>query len=719
MKTLAILKSLASLSCLSGLALLVACGSSVDGGEPSQCGGTCSGETPLCNAATGACECTASPSSCTGAKVCDPATQQCTVAHVGPADAGAGDGSTSSPDAKTSDAPDAKTSDAPDARTSDAPDATCLPQCTGKCGGEDNGCGGQCAYCPSGEWCTETRCAAWTGMSIYVVPAVRDTKILPDSVLASDLAGYELSARASPGEYEPASFVVRAGAAIKGLAVEASPLTSSTGAVLPAASVDIRVVKVWWQATKEDLPGIDCYSMLPEGAMTPELLLKDDTLVTVEADKTNKLKLSGDSGSNYVLISERLARSGVLVHTVAEFPVRDATSLQPVDVPAGTNKQFWITVHVPEGAAAGTYKGTLGLRTADGVGTLGLTLEVLPVSLSKPLLTYSLFYRATLSNAYPDGSISSEYKSEAQLRAELTNMREHGVANPNVYQPYTGNLALLTQILTIRQELGMAKTPLYYLGQQTGNSHDSTELATLRQRVRNVLDTAAKYEFAEVFFFGRDEATGADITAQTDAWNAVHAEGGKVFASGGGDNIGLVGSIQDLHVSSSRDPSATEAAQWHNYGHRIFSYNNPQVVPEQPRRFRHNYGLLLWQRDFDGAMDYAYQHSYSSIWNDFDHAEPNSTHGCRDHVFAYPTVDGVIDTIQWEGFREGVDDVRYLSTLLDLLKQRRSEGRDVSEIDSWLAGIKQSSLVDADLDQVRADIVARILCLLDRGPCVF
>ena len=35
----------------------------------------------------------------------------------------------------------------------------------------------------------------------------------------------------------------------------------------------------------------------------------------------------------------------------------------------------------------------------------------------------------------------------------------------------------------------------------------------------------------------------------------------------------------------------------------------------------------------------------------------------RDHVFAYPTLNGVIDTIQWEGFREAVDDVRYLTTL--------------------------------------------------------
>jgi hypothetical protein len=57
------------------------------------------------------------------------------------------------------------------------------------------------------------------------------------------------------------------------------------------------------------------------------------------------------------------------------------------------------------------------------------------------------------------------------------------------------------------------------------------------------------------------------------------------------------------------------------------------------------------------SATYAYQHSFCNIWNDFD--DPVF----RDHVFAYPTVNGVIDTTAWEGYREGVDDVRYLTKL--------------------------------------------------------
>jgi hypothetical protein len=94
----------------------------------------------------------------------------------------------------------------------------------------------------------------------------------------------------------------------------------------------------------------------------------------------------------------------------------------------------------------------------------------------------------------------------------------------------------------------------------------------------------------------------------------------------------------------------------------VFSYANPQVGVENPFVFRKNYGLVLWQQDYDGAMPYAYQHSEGSSWNDFDGRY-------RDHMFTYPTTDGVIDTLAWEGFREGVDDVRYLTTLVDRLEE--------------------------------------------------
>jgi hypothetical protein len=97
-------------------------------------------------------------------------------------------------------------------------------------------------------------------------------------------------------------------------------------------------------------------------------------------------------------------------------------------------------------------------------------------------------------------------------------------------------------------------------------------------------------------------------------------------------------------------------------------------------------------------MDYAYQHGFGHVWNDFD--DPTY----RDHVFAYPTFHGVIGTIQWEGFREGVDDVRYLATLLKRIEDAKADPARkplASEAAQWVATLD----VTRDLDELRAKMV--------------
>ena len=87
----------------------------------------------------------------------------------------------------------------------------------------------------------------------------------------------------------------------------------------------------------------------------------------------------------------------------------------------------------------------------------------------------------------------------------------------------------------------------------------------------------------------------------------------------------------------------------------------------------------LWQAGYNVVMDYAYQHSFGHIWNDFDHE------GHQDHVFAYPALDSVIDTLAWEGFREAADDARrYIPAVQRTIdKARAAEGsRDDAEAES-------------------------------------
>ena len=557
------------------------------------------------------------------------------------------------------------------------------------------------------------------GPVIYVVPAITNERILPDTILSESLISNEITITAAPGEHEPASFVLRAPRDISGLRVEPTDLVSPDGSLSPEV-IDIRAVKCWYQAGD---------SKFKEGikVLMPELLLKDDALVRVENGE-NYLKV----GNQYLWIS---SPDGTIpgirwMPTPDQMPVRDATTLQPVDIPAGTNKQFWITARVPLDAPPGTYTGRIVLTEGQTpVGGITIRLRVLPFTLAEPLLTYSMCYEGQL-RASGEGSISSRWKTETQLRAEFKDLLEHGVTNPVVFQSLD-DLELLRRYLRIMRESGLSTSPLFLrpgdmdvadanLG--FGTPSDPKELVELERRVAEIIALAGAEGYSEVYFYGVCEALGYHqspelLTAQRPAWEAIHRAGGKVFDSGvpvglysderQPGNFGFVGDIQDL-LNCNGVPSAEEAARWHSMGHKIFCYSNPQAGVEKPETYRRNYGLLLWQADYDGAMPYAYQVGrVGNIWNDWRKAEDDH----RNRAMAYPTADGVIDTLQWEGWREGVDDVRYLTTLLEAIETARAQGKDTSSAEAFIAGLKQTNLGTVDLNAVRAQIVGHILRL--------
>jgi hypothetical protein len=309
-----------------------------------------------------------------------------------------------------------------------------------------------------------------------------------------------------------------------------------------------------------------------------------------------------------------------------------------------------------------------------------------------------MYYGAKLGPNRARYQVTAHYKNQQQLEAELRNMSQHGLTAPTTYQPFNDQLET---VLQIRHRAGFRTGPLFTLGQNTGNSADPARLQALRDNVKKWQALAGKYGHDEVYFYGLDEARGERLVSQRSAWKAVREAGGKTFVAGYTGSFEAVGDLQDLLVFAGR-PDPGEADEYHGVGHKIFSYANPQCGCEQPERYRRNYGLLLWKSGFDGAMDFAYQWEFGHIWNDFDSPR------YRDHVMAYPTVDGVIDTLQWEGYREGVDDTRYLATLLHAIKHSDpSQASDAEAARRWLGDLD----INGDLNAIRSKMVEWILAL--------
>ena len=89
-------------------------------------------------------------------------------------------------------------------------------------------------------------------------------------------------------------------------------------------------------------------------------------------------------------------------------------------------------------------------------------------------------------------------------------------------------------------------------------------------------------------------------------------------------------------------------------------YADPHGGPENPHYARRAHGIQTWKSNFDAASNYAWMRNN---WNDTSIPyEPNY----RGLVVSYGGRDGNFDTLQWEGIREGLDDVRYASYMKGL-----------------------------------------------------
>jgi hypothetical protein len=165
--------------------------------------------------------------------------------------------------------------------------------------------------------------------------------------------------------------------------------------------------------------------------------------------------------------------------------------LQPFRLPFHENRQLVITIRVPVEATSDTYEGKVVIQEGENViGTLSLTLAVLPFELELPRIEYSIYYRGILTNG--PGTISAEDKNEHQLRAELQDMWDHGVRNPTSYQPFSDK-QLLRKVLEIRRSIGMKGRPLYYLGVTTGNPDSDQAITGYRRSLDELRAIGTEY----------------------------------------------------------------------------------------------------------------------------------------------------------------------------------------------------------------------------------
>ena len=132
---------------------------------------------------------------------------------------------------------------------------------------------------------------------------------------------------------------------------------------------------------------------------------------------------------------------------------------------------------------------------------------------------------------------------------------------------------------------------------------------------------------------------------------------------------------------------------------------------EKPETYRRKYGFKLWLDGFDGSCAYAYQ---TGSWRDPSGWDDWGSDKWRPHILAYPTLSRPIPTLQLEGWREAIDDLRYLTLFLSLSKVEKypSSGKNRRMLLQTLL----SSKIPDDPRELRRLIIERISQAVTPSP---
>ena len=537
----------------------------------------------------------------------------------------------------------------------------------------------------------------------YSVPALSNVQYLPDQYPVDGTALCPLDIVMCRGEFEPGSLLIYSAKDMDKIQLTVTDLKSKEGKVIPKADVDLKVIKVWYQN------GNAWYNYFGDFShkLVPELLLNDENMILVDRVKQeNYLRVSYDSGTKYFWCSApEQIDPGFAQH---REPVYDAKTLQPVKLIAGEFKQFFVTVKTTEKTAPGLYEGNISLG---GKMNVPVRVRVLPIVLPDPKTYYNtdydfytMLYCVPGSGQYYGTNGNDQALSDKVALARFQNQSDHNVKYPlylGLWRGWEGYENVKNGI-ALAKKAGMKLDPFF----EAFGCHATSSVEAFLQQKRNA--GIAKKAFkgllghTNLWPAGGEEPGYGRIVGARKNWKMVHDMDMHVMCNGG-DRRNFSGYNDEFRVGGGF-AQLKEADFMHRIKGRIGNYAGPHTGPENPDYMRRQHGLGLYKKDYDMMYNYGY---HEGGWNDFH------TNTYRNMNLVQYVRDGVIDTLAWEGIREGIDDIRYATCMLKLAEEAVATGKT----DQVYAGKKAMQFLallkedEACLYAARMEMIRHILTL--------
>lgn len=467
--------------------------------------------------------------------------------------------------------------------------------------------------------------------------------VYPNTRPLTDERINELTAFATPGEYEPLNFALYPVKDVKNLAVSVSSLKSSAGE-MESAAIDLRFIR-YYDIRYPHYTSKDTFRRVPE-------------------------------------LLEKAGRNSF---------------------PKGECQRYWLTVRVPANTARGLYKGSVTI-SADGIApvVVPLNLRVLGFTLKKdPNKHYSAYHydfirkeKSTMSAMLPEIAANNN-RINAISENEYCVMTDYGIdippagymkydyKNDALYYDPPGSLNMMKKSGLLNAPFMMvcldsAAAALFkkYTGEQA-KKHYSVKQKPSPEYYNKFTELIKKFELERkangwpVFIYNPlDEVAFEAREFGSKTYAAVKAAGVPTFIT--------------------KDPCAGDADDYRPYVDywvgQPFSVNYAEVIKDKQHRYwsypnhvacerrvpeimceggRMTYGYGLWRSGYEGLVPWIWRWDLD---NPFDYRDGRFA-DCGNKLGP----DGaVIPAVYWECFREGIDDARYIYTLQQAIVERKA-----------------------------------------------
>ncbi len=540
---------------------------------------------------------------------------------------------------------------------------------------------------------------AGAGVKWFTVDPMSETPFLPDSAPKGGVEKGVLRIVAARGEYEPGSFVLVADKNLGKVQLAVGALKNENGVVFPADKLDLKNVKVWYQA------GTAWFSYFQDvkQKLCPELLLNDEDLVKVDEEKgwNYARTTEADGKVNYRWLNpprtvdsrlEDVADIGYKHFVGDSFSgmkpnFADAATFQGVTLGKGRHKQILLTAKIEKNQPAGLYKGEIKVKGAGAEEcSIPVALRVLDFELPEPCTYldcnrrfFTRFCQYVSLHHVMAANGNDEALAKKQIVEILRDFAEHGCRLPSYMDRF--------EHPEFGREAGLDFShPLYEAGSML-----LSEKAAMRYRARRMKEKVTKEHgwHSPLLGWGDEYGLGT-LLGIRDMVKIFKGEGFRFL------NNSQAGYEGGWYMADCWRPP-------YNPDHRSFDtafkvsrmdncelgwYAVQHVGPENPAFNRRQYGFGPYRAGFTFDGNYA-QHLQG--WNDIAY-DPYRT-----MMSAYGSGNGCIDTIQWEGFREGLDDIRYATLLQRLAHELIKDGGTEAE---YAAKKALGLLADADGDDM-------------------